>query len=55
MRVQLRQTNLSTGRTSGGSRMSQTGAVNPKGGGTNLLFGQIFPESCMKMKEIAPR
>ena len=23
-----------------------------QGGGANLLFGQIFPENCMKMKEI---
>ena len=26
------------------------GGANLKGGGTNLLIGQIFPESCMKMK-----
>ena len=33
---------------SGGSRISQTG-------GADLLFGQIFPENRMKMKEIGPR
>ena len=26
--------------------------ANPKGGGFNLLFGQIFPENWTKMKEI---
>ena len=25
-----------------------------QGGGVNLLFGQIFPGNCMKMKEIGP-
>ena len=41
--------------TSGGSRISQTGGgANPKGEGKNLLFGQISPEDCMKMKEIVP-
>ena len=29
--------------------------ANPKSGCKNLLFGQIFPENCMKMKEIGPR
>ena len=29
--------------------------ANPGFPGGNLLFGQIFPEICMKMKEIAPR
>ena len=24
-------------------------------GGGNLLFGQLFPKNCMKMKEIGPR
>ena len=28
------------------------GGVNPKGGGICLSFGQIFPEHCIKMKEI---
>ena len=28
--------------------------ANPKGGDANLLFGQIFPEKCMKMKAIGP-
>ena len=27
------------------------GGANPQGGGANLLFGQTFPENCMKMKE----
>ena len=31
------------------------GGLNPKGGGKNLLFGQIFPENCVKMKEIWSR
>ena len=36
---------------SGGSRISWTGeGTNPQGGRTNLLFGQLFPENCMKMK-----
>ena len=30
------------------------GYTNPKVGGANLLFGQIFTENCMKMKEIWP-
>ena len=30
------------------------GGANPQNGGTNLLFGQTFPENCMKMKEFAP-
>ena len=29
------------------------GAPTPKAG-ANLLFGQIFPENCMKIKEIGP-
>ena len=29
--------------------------ANPKGWGANLLFGKIFLENCMKMKEIGPR
>ena len=29
--------------------------ANPQDGGANLLFGQTFPENCMKMKEIGPR
>ena len=33
---------------SGGSRISQTAAPTPKRG-ANLLFGQIFPENCMKI------
>ena len=28
---------------------------NPRGGCANLLFGQIFAENCMKMKEFGPR
>ena len=28
------------------------GGANPQGGGTNLLFCQIFPTTCMKMNEI---
>ena len=27
----------------------------PRGGSANLLFGKIFLENCMKMKEIGPR
>ena len=32
--------------------MKGGGSSNPQGGGTNLLFGKIFPKSCMKVKEI---
>ena len=39
---------------SGGFRISETGGANFQGGGTNLLFGQISPENCMKMKECGP-
>ena len=39
---------------SGGSTIFQTGA-NAKGRGANLSFGQLFPENCMKMKEIGQR
>ena len=39
--------------TSGVSGVSQTGVrANPRGGDTNLLFGNIFAENCIKMKEI---
>ena len=31
------------------------GSINPKGWGANLVFGQLFPENCRKMKEIGPR
>ena len=31
------------------------GGTYPQGGGANLLFGKIFLENCMKMKEIGPR
>ena len=31
------------------------GGANSYGGGANLLFGQKFPEICMKMKEFGPR
>ena len=31
------------------------GAVTLKGGSANLLFGHIFPENCMKTKEIGLR
>ena len=31
------------------------GCANPQGGGANLLFGQITPQNCMKMKEFGPR
>ena len=34
----------------GGSRISQTGESSFQNGGANLLYGQIFPENCMKMK-----
>ena len=38
---------------SGGSKISETGG-NPMGakGPTNLLFDQIFQETCMKMKKV---
>ena len=39
---------------SGGSRISETGGANFQGGDKNLLFGQFFPENCMKMKEFGP-
>ena len=42
-------------RYGGGSSISQTGGVNPRGGSANILFGQFFLESCMKMNEIGPR
>ena len=31
------------------------GEGNLQGGGENLLFGQIFPENCMEMKEFGSR
>ena len=31
------------------------GGANPKGGGTNLLFGQFSPPNCMKMKKFWAR
>ena len=31
------------------------GGTNHQGGGANLLFGQNFPENCMKIKEFRPR
>ena len=31
------------------------GRANPKMGGANLLFGQIFLENCMKMKVIGSK
>ena len=31
------------------------GGANPQGGGANLLFGQKFPENCMKMNKFGPR
>ena len=31
------------------------GGTNPKVGGANLLFGQFFPENCMKMKKFWAR
>ena len=34
----------------------EEGAPTTKvGGGANLLFGQNFPENCMKMDEFGPR
>ena len=36
---------------SGGSRISQAEATTPGGGGTNPLFGIIFAENCMNIKE----
>ena len=40
-------------RCSGGSRISPMRKRQPKGGGVaNLLFGQIFAENWMKMKEV---
>ena len=30
------------------------GGANFQGGDANLLFGQIFTENCMKMKEFGP-
>ena len=40
---------------SGGSRISQIGGANFQGGVANLLFGQIFTENCIKLKEFGPR
>ena len=31
------------------------GDANLQGGGANLLFGQIFPKNCKKLKKIGPR
>ena len=31
------------------------GGANSQGGREKLLFGQFFPEKCMKIKEIGPR
>ena len=31
------------------------GGANFQSGGANLLFGQIFTQNCMKMKEFGPR
>ena len=33
----------------------RAGGANPQGGAANLLFGQNFPENCLKMKEFGPR
>ena len=44
-----------TSNGSGGSRISKVeggGGTNPRGRDINLLFGKIFAENCMKMKEI---
>ena len=30
------------------------GGANFQGGDANLLFGQLFPENCRKMKELGP-
>ena len=32
----------------------EKGAPTPKVWGANLIFGQKFPENCMKMKEFGP-
>ena len=40
---------------SGVSRISQNGGANPRKVYENLLFGKIFAENCMKIKEIEPR
>ena len=37
-----------------GSRISQTGGASIRECGENPLFGKIFAEYCMKMKEIGP-
>ena len=39
---------------SGGFKISLIGVANPWVWSENLLFGKIFPENCMKMKEIGP-
>ena len=36
------------------SGFPKRGDVNPWVWGKNLLFGKIFAENCMKMKEIGP-
>ena len=38
----------------GRSRISQTGGSNPKDGGANLYFGQVFPKTAWKLK-IGPK
>ena len=40
--------------TIAGFMISQMGGAKPKGGGACLLFGQIFPENCMKIKLTPP-
>ena len=39
---------------SGGSRISKNEGAKPEGS-ANLLFGDFFPENCMKIKEIGSR
>ena len=41
--------------TSGRPRIFQRGALKPQMGFANLLFGKMFAENCMKMKEFGPR
>ena len=42
--------------SSDGSRISQRGCANCKGGGTkNKLFLPIFPKNCMKLNNFGPR
>ena len=41
--------------SSGRARFPRLESANSRNGGKSLLFGKIFAENCMQMKEIEPR